>query len=220
MVQTLPAKVLTLKDLREKFGLQWSQDPSFFPEWQGPFPDLTPAEMSLLDQTRAGFFNLLDYPPLLEDVVRMSVLDPLLFIGGFFLAPFQVRSEQTITLQAEADDLLFQGKIDALILRDTLWVLVIEAKRATFSTEVGLPQLLTYLLAAPPTPAPLYGVITTGSEFVFVKLAHQATPNSTSPPCYAVSRGFRLRDPGANPLYEVLQIFRHLSQLAIADPQP
>ncbi|NEO86940.1 MAG: restriction endonuclease subunit R [Spirulina sp. SIO3F2] len=214
MVQTLPAKALTLKDLREQFGLQWVQDPTFFSEWHGPFPELTSAERSLLDQTRAGFFDLLDYPPLLEDVVRMSVLDPLLFVGGFFLAPFQVRSEPTVTLQAEADGLLFQGKIDALILKEQLWVLIIEAKRATFSTEAGLPQLLTYMLVAPQTSTPLYGVITTGNEFVFVKLLRQAQQ-----PCYRISKGLRLRDPGVNPLYEVLQIFRHLSQLAIASPQ-
>jgi predicted type IV restriction endonuclease len=152
----------------------------------------------------------LDYPPLLEDVVRMSVLDPLLFIGGFFLAPFQVRSEQSVTLRIEADELLIQGKIDTLVLKDQLWVMTIEAKRATFSTEAGLPQLLTYLLSATTTTQPLYGLVTTGAEFVFVKFQQQEQPS------YAVSKGFRLRDPGVNPLYEVLQVFRHLSEIAIA----
>ncbi|MGB0564829.1 MAG: restriction endonuclease subunit R, partial [Spirulinaceae cyanobacterium] len=211
MVQSLPAKTLTLSELRERFRLHWvSDDASFFPEWQGPFPELTLAEKSLLDQTRAGLFNLLEYPPLLEDVVRMAVVDPLLFIGGFFLAPFQVRSEQSVTLRAEADGILFQGKADTLVLKEKLWVMVIEAKRATFSTEAGLPQLLTYLLSSPETDQPRYGLITTGSEFVFVKLAQRADGLG-----YALSKGFRLRDPGENPLYPVLQIFRHLSQLTI-----
>jgi hypothetical protein len=71
MVQSIPVNSLTLKDLRDRFGLQWVQDCNFFPEWHGPFPALSAAEMSLLDQTREGFFNLLDYPPLLEHVVRI-----------------------------------------------------------------------------------------------------------------------------------------------------
>jgi hypothetical protein len=115
-----------------------------------------------------------------------------------------------VTLRLEADELLIQGKIDTLVLKDQLWVMTIEAKRATFSTEAGLPQLLAYLLSAPTSPQPLYGLVTTGAEFVFVKFQQQEQPS------YGLSKGFRLRDPGENPLYEVLQVLRHLSEMAIA----
>jgi hypothetical protein len=57
MVQSIPAKSLTLKDLRDRFNVQWVQDSNFFPEWQGPFPALSEAEMSLLDQTREAFLT-------------------------------------------------------------------------------------------------------------------------------------------------------------------
>ncbi len=209
MVQTLQAQAIDLRYLIDNFGIELVTDSDFFPEWQEDLPEVSDFDQQLLDRVKAGFINLLEYPPLLEDVVRMAVLDPILFVGGFFLEPFYIRSEYSVELVTEDEGILVKGKIDALVLKEQFWVMVIESKRITYSTEAGLPQLLAYMLSNPHGQKLSYGMITTGGTFVFVKLLRGERPR------YALSKGFRTRDPGENQLYQVLSIFRHLSQLAI-----
>ena len=106
----------------------------------------------------------------------MTVLDPILFIGDFYLAPFHVRSEQSIELSVADDNTIIRGKIDTLILRDQLWVMVIESKRASFSVEEGLAQILSYMLASPQPEKTTFGMITTGGSFIFLKLVNGSRP--------------------------------------------
>ena len=96
---------------------------------------------------------------------------PLLDLAGLFLPPFYVTTEKTVEITALTDDLTLRGRLDVLVLKDQLWVLVIESKRAEFSLKVGIPQVLGYMMAAPDSPRSLYGLVTNGSSFVFVKLA-------------------------------------------------
>ena len=49
--------------------------------------------------------------------------------------------------------------------------MIIESKRVIYSVEAGLPQLLAYLMANPHQNQPNYGMLTNGSEFLFVKLS-------------------------------------------------
>jgi hypothetical protein len=206
MMQTIQAKTVTLRDLIDRFGLQLVRDAEFFPEWQVHLPDVDPLNQEFLNRVIDGFVNLLDYPPLLEDVVRMSVLDPLLFLGGFYLPPFHVRSEPSVELVDEDQGVLITGSLDTLILKDRLWVLVVESKRVSFSVEAGLPQILSYMLAQPDPNRPSYGMITNGSSFLFLKLIKTTVPH------YATSRLFGIRNPGD--LHAVFQILKHLGDLA------
>ncbi|NER50663.1 MAG: restriction endonuclease subunit R [Symploca sp. SIO1A3] len=209
MVQTLQAQTIDLRYLIDNFEIELVTDSDFFLEWQEDLPEISDFEQQLLDRVKAGFINLLEYPPLLENVVRMAVLDPILFAGGFFLEPFYIRAEESVELVTKDGEMLVKGKVDALVLKEQFWVMVIESKRLTYSTEAGLPQLLAYMLSNPHRQKLSYGMITTGGTFVFVKLLKEARPR------YALSKGFRIRDPGKNQLYEVLSILKHLSQLAI-----
>lgn len=206
MVQTLQAKEITLRDLIVKFGIQLVEDEQFFWEWQDNLPELTPVDSQLLDKVKSGFVNLLNYPPLLEDVVRMAVLDPILFIGDFYLAPFYVKSEESVDIISDDEGVIVKGKIDTVVLKDQLWVMVVESKKAAFSIEEGLAQILAYMLGNPHPEKPSFGMITTGGSFVFVKLVQGEVPQ------YALSQVFITRNPG-NELYEVLRILKHLSQL-------
>jgi hypothetical protein len=206
MAQTLPAKEITLRDLIVKFGIQLVEDEQFFREWQDNLPELTELDKQLLDKVKAGFVNLLNYPPLLEDVVTMAVLDPILFIGDFYLAPFYVKSEESVDIISDDDGVIVKGRIDTLVLKNQLWVMVIESKRAAFSTEEGLAQILAYMLGNPIPEKSSFGMITTGGSFVFVKLVKGEVPQ------YALSKGFLTRNPG-NELYDVLRILKRLSQL-------
>lgn len=206
MVQTLQAKEITLRDLIVKFGIQLVEDEQFFWEWQDNLPEVTELDKQLLNKVKAGFVNLLNYPPLLEDVVRMAVLDPILFIGDFYLLPFYVKSEESVDIISDDEGIIVKGKIDTLVLKDQLWVMVVESKKAAFSIEEGLAQILAYMLGNPHPEKPSFGMITTGGSFVFVKLVKGEFPQ------YALSKVFITRNPG-NELYDVLRVIKRLSQL-------
>ena len=206
MVQTIQAKEITLRDLIVKFGIQLVEDEQFFWEWQDNLPEVTEIDKQLLDKVKAGFVNLLNYPPLLEDVVRMAVLDPILFIGDFYLFPFYVRSEESVDIISDDEGVIVKGRIDTLVLKDQLWVMVVESKKAAFSIEEGLAQILAYMLGNPHPEKPSFGMITTGGSFVFVKLVKGELTQ------YALSKVFITRNPG-NELYDVLRILKRLSQL-------
>jgi len=79
--------------------------------------------------------------------------------------------------------------------------LVIE-KRAEFSVKVGIPQALAYMLASP-LPQPLFGMVTNGSNFVFLKLAQQPTAQYARSDELVLERG--------NELYRVLQILKRVA---------
>lgn len=206
MVQTIQAKNITLRTLIDDFGLHLVEDSSFFPEWKQHLPEVSDLENQQLDRIRAGFVNLLDYAPLLEGVIRMSVVDPLLFLCGFYLSPFHVRSEPSIEIQTEDEGTIVSGSLDTLVLKDRLWVLVVESKRASFSVEAGLAQILAYMMASPNPAQPCYGLITSGGSFMFVKLVKD---NSLQ---YAVSKLFGIRDSGD--FSTVFAILKQLGNLA------
>ncbi|NEQ72768.1 MAG: hypothetical protein F6K23_06600 [Okeania sp. SIO2C9] len=145
---------------------------------------------------------------MLENVVRMAVVDPILFIGGFFLYPFYIRSEPAINLAVEDQDIVIKGKIDTLVLKNQFWAMVIESKKAEFSTEAGRGQILAYMLSNPHPNRPNYGMISTGGGFIFVKFMNR------KPPQYALSKTFITINPG-NELYDVLRILKRLTQIAL-----
>ncbi|MDZ8108540.1 MAG: restriction endonuclease subunit R [Nostoc sp. DedQUE12a] len=207
MVQTIQAKEITLLDLENSFGLQLVEDEQFFREWQENLPEITDTEKKQLDRVKASYANLLKYPPLLENTVKMVVLSPLLDLADFYLSPFHVKSEKSVEVTAEDEGLTVKGQIDVLILFEQLVVIVIESKQAAFSVEVGKAQLLAYMLALSNTDKPIYGLITNGGSFIFLKLVKQDTPK------YALSRLFYIFNPG-NELYTVLRVLKCLGKLA------
>jgi len=204
MVKTIQSQEVTLPDLTENIGLQLVRDEQFFREWQDNLPEISDVEKELLDRVQEGYFNLLEHPPLLEDIVRMAIVDPILFIGKFFLYPYNIRSEKSINLELADKEIIIKGRIDVLIMKEQLWLMIIESKRAEFSIEAGMAQLLTYLLANPDKSRPNYGLIVTGGSFIFVKLV------KTEIPQYATSKLFAIRNPG-NELFDVLRILKRLS---------
>ena len=209
MTQTIQAKDVNLRYLIDNFGLQLVLDDQIFREWQDDVPEIKDLDKQLLDKVKAGYFNLLNYPPLLEDVVRMAIVDPILLSGDFYLAPFYVKSEEPIDIAVPDDDVIIKGRINTLVFKNKLWVMIIESKKASFSIEEGLAQILVYMLDSPHPDQPCFGMIATGSELIFVKLVKE------NPPRYALSKGFLMRNPG-NELYDVLRILKRLTQLVSA----
>jgi len=149
MVETISAKDVTLKQLKTIFDLQPVEDDQFFREWQDKLPEITDLQKQMLDRVKAGYFNLLYYPPLLEKPVNMAIVSPLLFIGEFYLLPVHFKAENAVEISASDEEIVIKGSIDTLVLQEHLWVMVIESKRASFSIEAGLPQIIAYMLANP-----------------------------------------------------------------------
>jgi hypothetical protein len=135
----------------------------------------------------------------------MVVLSPLLELAGFYQSHYKFRAEFPVEIQAlgENDEIL-RGRIDTLVLQERLWIVLIESKRTTFDLELALPQALAYMAASPDSARPLYGMVTNGSSYLFIK---------TQDRYYAISDLFSTRSPYRNNLYEVLKILKHLGQL-------
>lgn len=206
MVQTIQAEKITLRELITLYGLQLIEDDQFFREWQDKLPELTDQEKELLDRIKAGYINLRNYPPLLENTVNTAVLSPLLFVGKFYLPPFHIKLEKSVEIATEDAGTIIKGRIDFLLLHEQFWVTVIESKQVAYSVEAGLDQILAYMLATPHPEKPVFGMITSGGSFIFIKLVKGETPQ------YATSDIFDIRNRG-NELYSVLRILKHLSQL-------
>jgi hypothetical protein len=205
-MQVLQARTITLDDLSQEFGLEDVQDADFFPEWQGNLPELTDIERQFLDKIKAGYLAMVKRRPFLEKPVQLTVISPLLFLLDFYLPPFHIQTEKSVELVGESEGITIRGSLDILLLKEGLWLLVIESKQVQFSLESGLAQLLSYMLVNPQKDRPVFGLLTNGEGFIFVKMTQDGTPK------YANSRYFLMRNPG-NELYEVLRILKRLGQL-------
>ena len=200
MSQAIAAKDVTLKELKQNFGIQMSQSPAFFTEWLEAFTLLSEEERHLLDRVKANFQELMEEPPMLENTVKMVVLEPLLDLAGFYHKPFRIETETSVALEMKDEGAIIRGRIDVLVVKNQLWLLVIESKRSDFAVTRAIPQALAYMLSNSEMVQPTFGMITNGNEFLFLK---------TSQNDYANSRLFSLVNPN-NELYEVLQILKHL----------
>ncbi|MEH2002069.1 MAG: type I restriction enzyme HsdR N-terminal domain-containing protein [Nostoc sp.] len=204
MVQLIQGKDITLAQLIDEFGLQLADDEHFFSEWQHDLPELSDLEKQSLNEVKTEYLHLSKYP-ILEPVVKMVVLSPLLRLAGFYQPPFYIASEQEVKISSEDEGTIIRGRIDILVLHPPFWVLVIEAKRAEYSLVPAITQALAYMLADATSAKPVFGFITNGNEFRFIKLLKTETPQ------YALSDLFAL--DSRDDVYIVLKVLKHLAHL-------
>lgn len=202
MIQTLQASRLNLYDVETKFHLRQSETDNFFSQLlQTPFT-LSEFEREDLDRTKQHYLYLAKRP-LLEVTVKMVTLSPLLSLAGFYDPPFYTTLEESVEITSQDRTEIVHGQIDVLVLQDSLWVVVIEAKSIQYDVMVALPQALTYMISSPKSDNSLFGMIANGREFRFIKLDQNDLT-------YTLSKVFSLSDSG-NQLYEVLQILKSLA---------
>ncbi|MBG1270071.1 type I restriction endonuclease [Nostoc sp. WHI] len=205
MVQVIQAHNISLAYLEARFGLQQSEGEDFFPEWFDTLPEITDIEKQYLDRVKTNFMRLVKHPPILENAVKMVVVSPLLDLAGFYREPFFLATEESIEISAEDEGEIIRGRIDILVIQEQLWLLVIESKRSSFSLLEAIPQALVYMLANPNQDKPTFGLVTNGSDFIFLKLTKQ---NQLK---YAMSDQFTLLKRKSE-LYQVLSVLKNLSQ--------
>ncbi len=210
MVQTKPISktVTSLDDLEAKFNLRPIDNEQFFSEWNQDLPKLTDSEIATLDQIRARFLRHRKRGSLAEGTINHLVISPLLTVAGLYDEPFFVTTEPEVELLLEDRDELLRGRIDTLIIQQQLWVLVVESK-STIAFSVALPQALTYMMANPNPERPVYGLITNGDEFQFIKLLIQDHPQ------YDLSNIFSLLLPHRNQLYDIMRILKQIRQIML-----
>ncbi len=202
--------ITSLAEAQIAFGLSESSDPNFFREWIDGLPDLTPQDQARLDQIKGRYLYHRQYDHLLENAVNFLVISPLLELAGLYDAPFRLRSEVGVRLELEDEDgTVYQGRIDALIVQETFWVVLVEAKRTSFNMTLALPQALAYLAMGTRSAnqsGPKFGLVSNGEYSMFVKL------DGTS---YGFSDDFSL-NRRRNELWDVLRILNRLKGGAIA----
>jgi predicted type IV restriction endonuclease len=197
VIPTIQASKVTLGLLERQFGLSSIDDVQAFPEWQ-VVGDLEPEALRALDRVKRNYTYLLQEPPVLEATVKLVVLSPLLDLAGFYQPPFWMRTEESVIVASQGEDgVEIRGAIDPIVVLEKIWVVVIEAKMSDFSLTKALPQTLSYMLASPNIVT--YGLVTNGSEFMFLKLTRG---NGTAQ--YATSRVASVLAPG-NELAVVLR---------------
>ncbi|MEQ8970042.1 MAG: type I restriction endonuclease subunit R [Coleofasciculus sp. C1-SOL-03] len=197
--------ITTFRQVEEKLGLTLTEDSQFFTEWMAELPTLSEAEQARLDQVRRNYLYQISDGILLEETIKMVVLSPLLELAGFYQAPYKFRTEVPVEIEAEGDNAeILRGRIDALVLQGKLWIVLIEAKKTTFDLELAIPQTLAYMAAHPEPEQPLYGMVTNGSSYLFIKTLDKQ---------YGISDLFATRSQYRNNLYEVLRILKHLGRL-------
>ncbi|MDJ0729279.1 MAG: restriction endonuclease subunit R [Crocosphaera sp.] len=203
MVQTIQAEQLQLHDLKSKFGLEYRDSPDLFTEWRDNLPELREQEKLNLDEVKLEFRHLLEYG-MSEPIVKMVVLSPLLKMAGFFRPPFNITAEKSVEV-SEEDDLLIRGRLDLLVFQPEFWILVVEAKGLAYSIEKGLAQLLAYMLGSPNHHKPVFGLISNGANFKFLKLIREDQPIYCESISFSLDRG--------DDLYLVLRILKKMAQI-------
>ncbi|MGK7945915.1 MAG: hypothetical protein AB4058_15740, partial [Microcystaceae cyanobacterium] len=78
----------------------------------------------------------------------------------------------------------------------------LETKRYGFSVMQALPQTLTYMMSSPSSEV-VYALITTGEDYLFVKLNRQSRE-------YDLSDKFTLSTRQGTQFYTVIQILKYL----------
>lgn len=165
-----------------------------------------------LDKAKSNFLSLIKFR-LHEEVVKMSILAPLLTVSGLGSAPSVPQAEKQVEIafpsqDSEAEGEIIRGRIDLLVMYRNLWVVTIETKPQQSDVLEALPQALTYMMASSEERFPLFGLLTNGRHFMFVKLLKQEQP------VYGLSELFTLFRQ-RNDMYQVSAVLKQLGLLVM-----
>ena len=199
--------VRTLREAHELFDLRKANE-LFFTEWQGTLPDLTDSEKTALAHLKNRYLYYLEDGEISEGTANFIMLSPLLNALGLCDPPYRITGEQwtRLSLETETDrgPTIIEGRMDALVLQNNFWLVVVEGKRGGFNVLQAIPQTLAYMMASPARPQPLFGLATNGYDYLFIKL-QRGNVNQ-----YALSNNFTLLSDKNNNLLRVAQVIKQL----------
>ncbi|MEM9219894.1 MAG: type I restriction endonuclease subunit R [Cyanobacteria bacterium P01_F01_bin.150] len=208
-------RIVSLEQLKQRWpNLVQAEDDSFFPEWRDNLPTLTEEEKTRLNQYQNRYQRHRERGELSEGTVKLLLLFPLLELAGFYDDPFfisaeSISHEENVELVIEDRNETLRGRIDTLVIRSDLWVLLVESKRL-ISFASAIPQALADMLGNPNPDRPVYAMVTDGDLFMFIKLLAQ------DPPRYDFSDPVSLLVPRRDRLYDILRILKQVAQTLVA----
>ncbi|EDX78616.1 Type I restriction enzyme R protein N terminal domain protein [Coleofasciculus chthonoplastes PCC 7420] len=198
--------ITNMAQLQQRFTLNPADSDLFFPEWHDNLPGLTETERAFLDKIKRRFVRHRMQGELAEATVNMLIVAHLLELAGLYDEPFLITNEYSVDVVLEERDEKLRGRIDTLVFQRQFWSAVIESKKS-ISFEAGIPQALAYMMTTPQSDKPLYGMITDGGLYMFIKLVNR------DPAIYDFSDVFSLLLLRQNKLYDVLQVLKRLASV-------
>ncbi len=176
MVNVINASSLTLQAIRQQFHLksEFEENLAAFL----PLPDLTPTQQAHLTSIRTDWNRYLSAGKVSEGEVKVFILSRLLVEAGY-LSREDLRvslEEQVSAVEVEDSDHIIRGRMDLLICQEQtnstvpLCILVIETKNSEIDVRAGLPQLLFYMHSFLGQQAVVWGLVTNGETYLFVRL--------------------------------------------------
>ncbi|HAG84319.1 MAG TPA: type I restriction endonuclease subunit R [Cyanobacteria bacterium UBA12227] len=215
MVQTvgITKAITNLNEAHDKFNLRQTADPIFFTEWFEDLPELTDSEKESLNRLKNRYFYYAADGSITEGTVNIIMLSPLLELMGLCDPPFKKKGEKFVKVEIEyggEEEPVLEGFIDALVVQNRLWLVLIKSKRYGFSVRQALPQTLAYMMAHPNSEQLVFGMITTGEDYMFIKLNQMERQ-------YAMSNKLTLSNPQHNELYEVMQVMKRIVGLLVQE---
>lgn len=132
-------------------------------------PEVTNLEQQL-DRVKNNYISLANRHPLSESMVKMVIVEYLLDLADFYSAPFDVKDEKSVELVVEDEEVIIRGSLDFLVLKNQLWLAIIESKKAGISLRPAIPQALAYMLNNPQPERPNFALLTNSDHFLLIKL--------------------------------------------------
>ncbi|MBD1923076.1 type I restriction endonuclease subunit R [Microcoleus sp. FACHB-831] len=196
--------ITSLNEAHDKLNLSQSTDNHFFREWFEGLPELTEQEKESLNGLKNRYLYHAADGAITEGTINIIMLSPLLELVQLCDPPFKIKGEASVKVELEDEDVVLQGRIDALVVQNQFWVVVIEAKRYGFTASFAIPQALAYMMANPHSERPTFGMVTNGQHYIFIKLTAQEKQ-------YALSDEFTISKRSNNELYEVLRVMKQIA---------
>jgi hypothetical protein len=176
MASVINASSLTLQEVREQFCLEsgFEEDFAGFLELQ----DLSTTERERLARIRADWERYLSAGKVSEGEVKVLILSRLLVEAGY-LSREDLRvslEEQVAEVEVEDGNRVIRGRMDVLVCQERrgdrvpLCVVAIETKNSEVDVRVGLPQLLFYMQSFLDRQPLVWGLVTNGEVYLFVRL--------------------------------------------------
>ena len=208
MVQTLTIteEIKSISDVERRFKVHHNHNFSFFREWQENLPELTDRERENLDRIQKSYLYNSTEGALTEATINLLLISPLLYLAGFCDPPFSIRAEKTVEISVEDSDNIYRGRIDILVLQHQFWLALVESKQTKLSFSVAIPQALTYMMGNPEPIRPMFGLVTNGDTFLFLKVVKSPLAE------YGFSTDYSVYGLPDNELYEVLRVMKRIGQ--------
>lgn len=211
MVQTvgITKAITNLNEAHDKFSLSQTADTQFFTEWFEDLPEITDSEKEFLNRLKNRYLYYAADGEITEGTIDRIMVSPLLDLIGLFDLPFKIRGEKFVKVEIDNGDTVLEGFIDAVVVQSQFWVIVIEEKRFNVNVLQALPQTLAYMMANPNSGIPVFGMITTGDDYIFIKLNQQVRQYALSDKFTAISRDEN------NNLFRVLRVIKRITGLLV-----